>query len=636
MQLANINFQESKPTHVKSKKKKGSTPLQNPPSPTASLPNGTAPIPVSSSHNPEISTVPVFNNTSSSVASSPYETDVVRVFVGSPGDGRSFFVHQGILNQSPSLRTKILSPAAIRESSSFLHDTDPTIFELVLRYLYTGDYQKYHHDSATSTYTDDIQSNAAKLFEMHSLLYCFSREYEIDELSSIVCRNIEDMIKVPYESVLDVAKKAYPKLPKQDDDMYREKFKHETRTAMKNNRSLFQEPWILDVFRTERGNLTVDLFMTLTEPLRRENEAEVEAETPDAKQKDSLVNSDQSYNAEESTNPSQSSKGKEKMVRWDDGPRSPSLEPTAAVFAELLPSSDPQEDIPASDTDPYDIYVKGSEPKVLETNIFKIIYGKDFPQIAPSTNTDDGIGYKCPELPPLEPEPKKISKKKRNMMRLLEEQEKREKAAAERKARKAARKAARKHINGTDTHAADDQLPPNPVPVGANGTPPSPLKRELEAEVLALAEELETEPRRPIDNLPATTQEEDSPINAFSLTETGMEPLPAPSPSLSPPQSADPDPDPEPEPEPITPQSPEFVNFPINNEEHNEENGAEGEEMWADAKYFMCPCSRRSKHLRHESDWINCVKCRRELQSVARQMTRMVGQDGERNCGVLV
>ncbi|KAL2367049.1 hypothetical protein RJZ57_008622 [Blastomyces gilchristii] len=36
------------------------------------------------------------------------------------------------------------------------------------------------------------------------------------------------------------------------------------------------------------------------------------------------------------------------------------------------------------------------------------------------------------------------------------------------------------------------------------------------------------------------------------------------------------------------------------------------------ARYFKEPCSRRKRHLTSESYWMDCVRCRAELGSIAR------------------
>ncbi|KKZ59962.1 hypothetical protein EMCG_00802 [[Emmonsia] crescens] len=260
----------------------------------------------SDSYNTEIPTVSTTNGTDALFPPSPYETEIVRVLVGPISDQRVFLVHLGILDQSPSLRSRMHPTATVGEHHSIsLVDTDPVVFELILRFLYTGKYQKCPYPSQifpTSEQDDTNKwSGADKAFELHSLLYCFAREYEMDELSALVQTNIENMTQVPYRNVLDVAKHAYPKLPQNDDDdAYREKFRHETRVAMKENKNITRESWVLDVFWSEHGNLTVDLFTTLTEPLRCDGEA---------------INGEKSP-LEEPFSPPQTNKGKEKMVDW--------------------------------------------------------------------------------------------------------------------------------------------------------------------------------------------------------------------------------------------------------------------------------------------------------------------------------
>ncbi|KAK2813368.1 hypothetical protein FQN50_000683 [Emmonsiellopsis sp. PD_5] len=189
----------------------------------------------------------------------PYVTNIAVAYVGPEDSRRAFYVHEGILRQSPSLGSMF-----DQESAVVLVDTDPTVFELALRFLYAGDY--YGYNSTTVSVYWSRPSSLAWRFEMHSLLYCFAEAHQIQSLSQLASQNFQSTTGVSYPDVLEVAKKVYKKLP-QDDLKYREKFKDETRAAMNQDRNLFQELWILDVFRTESGHLTLDLYTTLTEPL---------------------------------------------------------------------------------------------------------------------------------------------------------------------------------------------------------------------------------------------------------------------------------------------------------------------------------------------------------------------------------
>ncbi|OJD16868.1 hypothetical protein AJ78_03012 [Emergomyces pasteurianus Ep9510] len=220
------------------------------------------------------------NGTDLRISHSPYETKVFKVLVGPVTSQRKFFVHQGILEQSPSLGKKVHDAAALRGSNIYLIDTDPVVFELVLRFLYTGKYQgclnHYEIFPTSEGHDSNTRPGPDRVFEIHSFLYCFAREHKIDELASPAQINIENMT-LPYQNLLDIARRVYPKLPVDDDDdddnMYRKKFRHETRVAMNDNKNLIREPWILDVFKYQHGALAVDLFTTLTEALRYDGEA---------------------------------------------------------------------------------------------------------------------------------------------------------------------------------------------------------------------------------------------------------------------------------------------------------------------------------------------------------------------------
>ncbi|KAL2367235.1 hypothetical protein RJZ57_008423, partial [Blastomyces gilchristii] len=310
--------------------------------PSNSAWNGVNPPIASNPYNTESPTVHVADGGDTFISSSPYETDIVQVHVGPIGGQRAFHVHLGILNQAPSLSSKINpTTCSAREHNSIsLVNTDPGIFELVLMFLYIGKYLDCPYPPllfrSLERNNDNQWPGADMEFEMHSLLYCFAQEYKMDELSALALISIENMTQVPYLNVLDVAKKAYPKLPDADnDDAYRERFRHETRVAMKENKDLIREPWVLDVFRNEHGNLTVDLFTTLTEPLRCDSEA----------------NNSETSPPEEPLRSSQSDKGKEGNVHLNGGNADYcTQEPTAAsvVGEPALPGPEETiaEDIP--------------------------------------------------------------------------------------------------------------------------------------------------------------------------------------------------------------------------------------------------------------------------------------------------
>ncbi|OAX82155.1 hypothetical protein ACJ72_03489 [Emergomyces africanus] len=238
---------------------------------------------------------PFQNGSGPRISCSPYETGIVIAFVGPVGGQRIFVVHQGILEQAPSLINKIHSDTAKENgySSISLVDIDPAVFELVLKFLYTGKYQRGPYPSELFPPSEEdgpnIWPGTDKVFEMHSLLYCFAQEHEMRELSDLAQKNFKNMTLMPYRNAVDVARRVYPKLP-EDDNKYREKFRFETRVAMKDNMNLIREPWILDAVKHGSGSLVFDLFTVLTEPLICDGEAnDWEAPSQTARGKKKLV-----------------------------------------------------------------------------------------------------------------------------------------------------------------------------------------------------------------------------------------------------------------------------------------------------------------------------------------------------------
>ena len=167
---------------------------------------------------------------------------------------KTFSIHKDILSRCTRLRD--LSEYETVE----LADTEPGIFELASSFLYTGGYRTHRSSGPKAK---DKQS-VAREFEIHSLLYCFAECYGLEELARSATASIETLEKVPYSEVLDIAKKVYPKLPK-DDVWYRDYLKNATRDEMKDNKHLVQEPYVIDVVVEEKGRLASDLFLTMTQ-----------------------------------------------------------------------------------------------------------------------------------------------------------------------------------------------------------------------------------------------------------------------------------------------------------------------------------------------------------------------------------
>ncbi|EEH45854.2 uncharacterized protein PADG_02004 [Paracoccidioides brasiliensis Pb18] len=279
---------------------------------------------------------------------SPYETKIIWVSVGPVGKQRTFGAHLGILSQSPSLIRKICPATTAKGRSLSLDDINPVVFELALRFLYAGNYQVCSYSSTILPTPEDsaLCSDVGLDFEIHSLVYCFAREYAIDRLAALAIGYIKNMTQVPYWKILDVAKKVYPKLHDDDgNDMYRAKFMHETRRAMKNNFNLVRETWLLDVFKNEHGNLTVDLFTTLTEPLIMEERKSLALED-----QQSFEDTSEQHQVDEPLSPSQTNYEKGETMHWngDGGDHEFANhipEPPAAPKDEGPPLSPPQQAI---------------------------------------------------------------------------------------------------------------------------------------------------------------------------------------------------------------------------------------------------------------------------------------------------
>ncbi|KLJ09714.1 hypothetical protein EMPG_14861 [Blastomyces silverae] len=582
--------------------------------------------------NTESPTVPMANGGDDPlISSSPYETDIVQVHVGPTGCQRVFHVHLGILNQAPSL-SSMISPATSSgaHNSISLVNTDPVIFELVLMFLYIGKYLDCPYPPlifrSLERDNDNKWPGADMEFEMHSLLYCFAQEYKMDELSALALMNIENMTQVPYSDVLDVAKKAYPKLSDaDDDDAYREKFRHETRVAMTENKNLIREPWILDVFRNEHGNLAVDLFTTLTEPLQCDDEA----------------NNSETAPPEEPFISSQSDKGEEGNVHLNDGHADYCIqEPTAAsvVGEPALPAPEETiaEDIPEapceqypeplapeaepeleSAKEPADIVEgavdewqslptsskkkkkKGKKGAPVEKPLAEPDDGwgwgiseknkevkKSRPVEDPWVEPDDGWGWSMKVKPAIvepEPEPEPEPGPANDPSPMVDDENGWSFSGTTTSSMKKGKKKSKKKGKTIEAPAPDPESPPAPVPEFPDDPPASNDHQDNPEE-----EPFTFPPRQP-----ASPAEQECPV---------------------------------------TPESPSCT-FML----------GDADSPNSKARYLKEPCSRRKLHLTSESYWMDCVRCRVELGSIARGIVAGKGGgddedrgDGEKEGGELM
>ena len=176
----------------------------------------------------------------------------------------SFPVHRGILVQSPLL-------ALLCEQSNVdilqLPNVLPSHFSLLLKYLYTGNYQV----SLSARFLNDGHENGSPAeFWAHASLYCIARVHKLHDLIELTIKKMEIVGELEFRSLMDIAKKIYPEL-KDDDIWFTEYFKKEIRRALIENAKLVEEQWILDVIRNEGGRLAVDLFKTLVTQLTNNN-----------------------------------------------------------------------------------------------------------------------------------------------------------------------------------------------------------------------------------------------------------------------------------------------------------------------------------------------------------------------------
>ena len=183
-----------------------------------------------------------------------------------------------MLSQSAVLESECQALISWNRSVELL-DVDPSVFELALCHMYGRDYREYFSPSNPRPIKTDTEAAA---FKRHSLLYCFARKYQLNGLTMLATKNIKDLGQVGYQGVLAAAREAYKQFP-DDESWFRDYFTEATKKALTEYNDLLRKPWVLDAFREERGDFTVDLFTALTDGyemvLSRVSDTDSESET---------------------------------------------------------------------------------------------------------------------------------------------------------------------------------------------------------------------------------------------------------------------------------------------------------------------------------------------------------------------
>jgi len=183
-----------------------------------------------------------------------------------------------VLSQSAVLEPKCQASIPWNQPVELL-DVDASVFELALCHMYGRDYKEYFSPSNPRPNKTDTEAAA---FKRHSLLYCFARKYQLNSLTMLATKNIKDLGQVEYQSVLVAAREAYKQFP-DDESWFRDYFTEATKKALTEYNDLLRKPWVLDAFREEKGDFTVDLFTALTEGcgnvLSRVSSTDSESET---------------------------------------------------------------------------------------------------------------------------------------------------------------------------------------------------------------------------------------------------------------------------------------------------------------------------------------------------------------------
>lgn len=179
----------------------------------------------------------------------------MHVYVGS--EEMCFLVHQGILAQSSSLVSKCNRIDGIETLR--LSEIQPRLFVLLLTYLYKRDYQTLFTEPMENWAEDD----AAARFKTHANLYCLASAYKLDHLVKETIREMESIGRIGFRSLVDIARKIYPKT-QADDVWFTNYFKNEVIRAFKETPDITEDKCILDIYKNDGGRLAVDLFTAIT------------------------------------------------------------------------------------------------------------------------------------------------------------------------------------------------------------------------------------------------------------------------------------------------------------------------------------------------------------------------------------
>lgn len=152
-----------------------------------------------------------------------------------------------------------------------LFDVCSEIFDLLVSFLYTGDYKPTHgwldkYDDECSTL--ELQDDAAIKLCKHARLYSLGLKFQLPELQKLTVIKMRSEGPIALQSLLRIAQEVYNTIEEQAICSFRDFLKAEATRAFQKDQALTQKPWLANTL-LKGGPLAVDLFQGLVDSAQR-------------------------------------------------------------------------------------------------------------------------------------------------------------------------------------------------------------------------------------------------------------------------------------------------------------------------------------------------------------------------------
>lgn len=201
-----------------------------------------------------------------------------------------YYVHQSVLNWSPILKSRCNDGNWINTCEAKvlpLPDVRSEIFDLLLSFLYSGDYEptpiilnKKEEEGPASEFLDE----ATIMLSKHARLYSLGLKFQLTDLQALTVTKMRIESPIPLQSLLVIAEEVYGAGERFEGELsigsFRDFLKAEASRAFQKSRGLTQEPWLANTL-SKGGPLAVDLFQGLVDSTRNCESTTEEQANPD-------------------------------------------------------------------------------------------------------------------------------------------------------------------------------------------------------------------------------------------------------------------------------------------------------------------------------------------------------------------